>query len=560
MMNINDTESAAVRVLPAVRVASALALLQLVLHVVAWARSADPRLLAPHGVALLHDLLILGVATLVTSACVRFLAPHFRRAGDIVSVLALAVVGLVLSVYPQLLREHLAFPVNVFSSSSDAAAVMLVEYLGIGRLWPALAAVWVIGLALWWTPKPMRRSRLILAAASLTFAAGALTLPRSPNPWVYSVVHSLSLIASAKQREVPSLVRPPARTSAAASRGLSLNVPHDAAAPAHVFLIVLEGVTAADFEREFLGKANGFYAAHRDRALYFSRYHATHLDSYTSLIAMLTGVQVPYRAYADDELYSAVNDAGNLTRLLREAGFHTSFISTYQHQPFVPARADWDRVLDRTGLPSLKGWVSLGASRMEAATEDRAALTTLVNLAVAHDKTFILHELVYGHSTEWRATTGQTQLDYYDQYLRDLSAAVDGRGLSGQSLFVVVSDHGDRALSSDADNYRVPLLVVGPNVAAANDAGFRSHLDLPEIVLKVMGRQELPAARSSLFLVGSTERWVYGQTWPDGSHLFIDDATGAVTAHRGTQDAAAVRRSFQSMLNDFGGTFGPRYE
>lgn len=558
MTNINNKESAAVWLLPVVRVASALAVLQLILHIVAWARSADPRLLAPHGVALLHDLLILGVATLVASACFRFLSPHYRRAGDIVSVLVIAVVGCLLSVYPQMLREHLAFPVNVFNSSSDASIVVLVEYLGIGRLWPVLAAVGVVGLALRWAPKPMRHSRLMYAIALLTFVAGALTLPKSPNPWVVSVVQSLSSIASSKQREVPSLVSPPARTAAVASSGFSLDVPHDAAAPAHVFLIVLEGVTAADFEREFLKKANGFYAAHRDRALYFSRYHATHLDSYTSLIAMLTGIQVPYRAYADDKLYSAVNDAGNLTRLFRKTGFHTSFISTYQHQPYVPVRTDWDRVLDRTGLPSLDGWVSLGANRMEAATEDRAALSTLVDLAVAHDKTFILHELVYGHSTEWRATMGQTQLDYYDKYLRELTAAVDGRGLSGKSLFVIVSDHGDRALSSDADNYRVPLLIVGPNVAAANDVGFRSHLDLPEIVLKVMGRQELPAARLSTFLVGSAERWVYGQMWPDGSHLFIDDAEGAVKARRGVPDAAAVQRSFQSMLNDFAVAFGPR--
>jgi len=557
MTDVNEHASTTVRVLPAVRVAGALALLQLVLHAVSWAQSADLRLLAPHGVALLHDVMILGTAALVARAGSRLLPPNVRRAGDTVSVLALATIGLVISVYPQVLREHLAFPVNLFGSGADAATVMLTEYLGIGRLWPALAAMGVVVLALWWNPRPMPRNWLVLLAALLVFAAAALTLPRSPNPWVFSVVQSLSSIASPAQREVPSLARPPARTSAAVGGNLPLDLEPDALAPAHVFLIVLEGVTAADFEREFLGNGQGFYGARRDQALYFSRYYATNLDSYTSLIAMLTGVQVPYRAYADDGLYAAVNSAENVTRLLRHAGYHTSFVSTYQHQPFVPTRADWDRVLDRTGLPSLDGWVSLGTSRMEAATEDRAALSTIVGLAAANDRTFVLHELVYGHTTEWRATTGQTQLAYCDQYLRELSAALENQGLLDKSLFVVVSDHGDRARSSDADNYRVPLLIVGPKVVAATDAGFRSHLDLPAIMFAAMQQRELPAARSSQLLVGSTERWVYGQVWPDGSHLFIDDGTGAVKARRGATDAASVQSSFQTMLNAFGAVFGP---
>ncbi|MCI0515969.1 sulfatase-like hydrolase/transferase [candidate division KSB1 bacterium] len=542
---------------PAVRVGGALSLLQMGLHIAAWASSADPRLVAPHAVALLHDLLILGMITLIAVTGSWRLPPKARRVGDILSVLALIVPGLLLSMYPQVLRAHLAFPANLFNASKDSTVVMLNEYLGISRLWPALVVLAVVASALRLPPFTLRYNRVAVVVAALIFAAAALTLPGSPNPWIFSIVQSLSTIASPQVRAVPSLVRPPASGAEIEKRRISLDVPRATGTPEHVFLIVLEGVTAQDFEREFIGNAGGFYSMFRERAIYFRRYYATNLDSYTSLIAMLTGVQVPYRAYASEALYAAVNAASNLTRSLRDAGFHTCFVSTYQYQPFVPTRGDWERILDRSGLPSLEGWVSLGSSRMEAATEDRAALSTIIELAVTHARTFVLHELVYGHSTEWRATTGQTQLAYYDQYLRELASELERRGLFDNSLLVIVSDHGDRGKSSDAENYRVPLLIVGAGVEPTNDADFRSHLDLPELILAVMGRRQMPQARRSQYLVGSSGRWVYGQLWADGSHLFIDDATGAVTAHRGVPDASGVQRSFQLMLNAFGVEFGP---
>lgn len=556
----NEIERDTLPMQPDLRVALALGMLQGLLHLTAWVRSADPRLVIPHAVALLHDVLIFAAVVAGTRLLRRPWPPSAQRPFELLSILVLFAVGILLSVYPQMLREYLAFPVNLFGASADSASVMVKEYMGIGRLWPALSAVVVAALAMWWSPRAWQRTRLAVIAASFALIAMLLTLPRSPNPWVFSIHQTAIGLLSTSAREVRSLDRPPNRASQTVERRLAISIPEDSAAPTHIFLIVLEGVTSLDFEREFLGAADGFYARHRNRALYFSRYYATNLDSYTSLIAMLTGVQVPYRAYADEGSYAAVNRAGNLTRLLRATGFFTAFVSTYAHQPFVPTREDWDRVLDRSSLPTLEGWVSLGTSRMEAATEDRAALATLADLAASNDKAFILHEMVYGHSTEWRATTGQSQLSYYDQYLRELASALERRGLFEKSLFIIVSDHGERARSSDAENYRVPLLVVGSSVTAGSDPAFRSHQDLPAIVAAVIGRSELPTARVSQLLVGSTERWVYGQLQSDGTYLFIDDPSGAVSARRGALEAESVRDRFQSLLDTFGAEFGPRSE
>lgn len=540
------------------RVALAIGLFQALLHFLAWWKSADPRLIGPHVVALLHDLFILALVVCVARLLRRTLRQSARRAGERVSIGLLVGTGMALAIYPQMLREYLAFPVNVFVASADSTWVMLREYLGIGRLWPALAAVAAAAVALKWPLGTRLRGRTATAAFGLAAVAALFTLPHSPHPWIFSIRQTAAGFLFPQVREVQSLERPPGRGEEAVHHDLAITIPDGPDAPKHIFLIVLEGITSADFEREFLDAPGGFHSAHRHESVYFSRYHSTNLDSYTSLIAMLTGLHVPYRAYADENRYVAVNLAHNLARALRGAGFFTAFVSTFAHQPFVPIRGDWDEILDRSSLPSLDGWVSLGTSRMEAATEDRAAIPTILDLTAAHDKSFILHEMVYGHSTEWQATTGQSPLSYYDRYLRELAQELARRGLLDTSLFVVVSDHGDRARSSEAENYRVPLLVAGRGVEGGTDAVFRSHQDLPAIVAAVMGGTGLPPQRESQFVVGSTERWVYGRLRSDGTHIFVDDPTGAVTARKGTETAAAVRDAFQAFLDWFGTSFGPR--
>jgi hypothetical protein len=307
----------------------ALGILQCLFHVVALARSADPRLIAPHAVALLHDLFMLGAVVFGTRLLRRRRPAGPGRSAEMGSVPALCAVGMLLAVYPQVLREYLAFPVNLFAASAGSASVMVTEYLGVGRRWPALAAIAAAALALRHAARARPATRLTWLAFALALPAIGLTLPSSPNPWVVSIRQSVSGLLALDRREVRALDRPPAVAAQAVGRRLDIAVPQGATVSMHVFLLVLEGVTAQDFEREFLAIADG-----------------------------------------------------------------------------------------------------LGAS------------------------------------------------------------------------------HGDWARSCDAENYRVPLLVVGPGVTAGTDTALRSHLDLPAIVAAVMGRSALPAARSSQLPVESSGRWV----------------------------------------------------
>jgi hypothetical protein len=503
--------------------------------------SGDPRLWLPHGVALLHD-----GAVLTFAAGLGLVA---RRFGWVL----LAATGALLSIYPQMLREYLATPTNLFVADAESTRTLLTEYLGLGRLWPMLVVLLIFSV-MWKRSHRFRVDIRVKIGIALVLAAAVLTFPRSPQPVISSLwLQGIELFCGGG-RVVPSL-----RPAPAGSHFSEGDPPPAAIGNArfrHVFLIVLEGVPAVDFEREFMQRRDGFYDSVKAQATYFSNYYSTNLDSYTSLIAMLTGQQVPYRAYASPASYERVNAANNLPRTMRANGYHSLFLSTYGHQPFVPTKADWDEVLDRNDLRLDEHWLSLGSNRMEQATEDKAALATIVDTAVKHQRSFTLHEMVYGHSPEWQARTGKIPSVYYDEYLTELRDQLAVQGLIEESLIIVVSDHGDRARVADVDNYRVPLLVIGKSIKGATDSVLRSHLDLPAMTEHWLLNLPLPSERVQVDLVGSTERWVYGRLMADGQHLFVDDVRGRVLATSGKLDALVLRNEFQAKLDSFGRRFG----
>lgn len=533
-------------------------LMQLALHLGLSVSSGDPKLLSPHGVAFLHDFILILLVYLCIRLLLRITNYRFIKVAGFATAAIMLTSGMALSFYPQLLREYQALPTNIFSVDGTTAWVTVTQYLGIRRLWPVMLAL-LLGVAAYLRPvifpvAPLYKY-LIKGLVTLLTMAGLITLLRSPNPLINSLQQQTIKPFSGNHRVVNSLRQAPPRDSSIQTLAPLTPIRNDSKID-HIFLVVLEGVRSRDFEKNFLSKKTGFYQRVKNQAAWFSNYYSTNLDSYTSLIAMLTSEQVPYRSYADTSIYDHVNTASNLTRTLRSHGHYSLFISTYAYQPFVPTRNDWHRIMDRTDLASLDGWLSLGSSRMEQATEDMAALDTIVKTAADTPRSFILHELVYGHTTEWQARTGKSQLEYYDLYLNALLDGLERKGIASRSLLVIVSDHGDRARSYDAENYRVPLLVVGNCIKPATDKGFRTHLNLPAIIASYMNRTPIPAPIKDTFVIGSTERWIYGTITAEQQHLFIDDQTGKILSNSGNLAATTVHRNFQNFLDSFGRRFG----
>jgi hypothetical protein len=538
-----------------VRLVCALAAVQLGLHAWFAVSARDPRMLMPHAVAWLLDIFVLIVlAALLLGMGRALLRCGFpSRLWTFGSNALIFVAGLLLASYPGLLTEFLAFPMSIFRADGATTWFFVSEYLGWSGLWPLLVSGVTVGLAsrVQWRPPPPRR--LLVVVVPVILLSTATFLRPAPQPFVYAVQDFMRGWLNGDKRTVPSLSRPRGMSSVdkvSAVEVLPLGdlktLRYD-----HVLILVLEGVTTARFEEEFLTRPHGYYAKVRDRSAYFSRYYTTNLDSYTSLIAMLTSVQVPYRAYADPSRYESVNEGPNLVAALSRRGFHTLYICTSEHQPFIPVRRDWSRTMGMRDLPQRHGWVTVAGSKVETATEDRAAMPVIIDFVSSHPQTLVMQEMVFGHSPRWVAKTGKSQLEYYDEYLLELLHGLEQTELADRVLLVVVSDHGDRAGATNAENYHVPLLISGRGIPPSYTSAHLSHKDFPGTIGHFLADQQAPKAGESFLTVGSTERWVYGEITSSGSYMFIDNDTGAVLASHGTLDAQSLYERFQSQLNAF---------
>jgi len=270
-------------------------MLQLALHLGSFISAKDPRLLMPHVVACLQDLLLLTLLWFGYITVCRLVSVRVRSSCRILAISGLFGLGLLLASYPLFLREYLAFPVNVFATDTATAGVFVLEYLGIASLWPVAVAL-ALGIASLLVPLRISLPRLACRIVlSLIIIAAAITMPRSsPQPFVYSLQQELTNQIFGGDRVVPSLRRPASRSDFETRLPSSMLAAVQEFRADHILLIVLEGVTAKDFEEEFLPLKGGFFERVKEHAAYYRQYYATNLDSYTSLIAMLTSVQVPF--------------------------------------------------------------------------------------------------------------------------------------------------------------------------------------------------------------------------------------------------------------------------
>lgn len=183
----------------AIRVFIALVFVQFLLHLFTAFSSHDPRLLPPHLVAWLHDTLVLSALFVLSWLYLRLLPSRVRPVGDSLAAAMLAVAGVLLSLYPQMLREFLSFPVNLFGGNAASAGILICDYLGFDRLAPALFSVTAAITSLFVPPLPTKHkwpSRLAIVALGLLLAAGAVTVLRSPQPVVSSLNEELAIRAA----------------------------------------------------------------------------------------------------------------------------------------------------------------------------------------------------------------------------------------------------------------------------------------------------------------------------------------------------------------------------
>lgn len=536
----------------------AFSLNQLILHSYFLFAAKDPKLLFPTVIAFFHDIILLILMSGLFQLIVDSIHGNFRNKLIKLFSIFIILVGVFLSSYPRLLREYLIFPVNIFESDLSSAQTLLSDYLGFKALIPSLIA---LGIGLFANFSKVKIKvygifKIIIAVLCLLILVFSINQP-SPQPFLYSIQKSTENLLSGKKRVVPSLNHK-FKNAVDENRLKNIEFPlNNSLKYSYILLIVLEGQTAGSFEESFFTIKDGFYEQNKAHSVYFSNYYSSNLDSYTSLISMITSIQVPFRAYTDESLYEKVNTAPNIAQDFKNRGFYNVFISCYEYQPFVPTRIYWDKIYDRKGLKNIDNWLSLGSNKMEMATEDKAAISTMVDILKSNEKSLILHEMVYGHSPEWIAKTGKNQNEYHNEYLLDLTNELKKENLWDKTLMIVVSDHGDRAKSSELENYRVPLLFVGQHIDSSTKmSSFLTHTELSQLIYYFLLNDAFPESRESIYFVGSTEKWVYGKALIDKENIFIDDARGVELYNSGKINALDAQTEFQEHINSFNKKYG----
>jgi hypothetical protein len=169
----------------------------------------------------------------------------------------------------------------------------------------------------------------------------------------------------------------------------------------------------------------------------------------------------------------------------------------------------------------------------------------------SHNRTVVMHEMKFGHSPQWVIKTGKLPAEYCADYFRELLAALAQLDIDKRTLFILTTDHGDRAEPANPQNYRVPLLLFGDGIKPSIDTRFRCHLDFQRVVGHYLSDLPLPESRDGLTTVGSTESWTYGEITAAGEHQFIDNAWGIVLAQSGQLDPTTLHRRFQEYLEEF---------
>jgi hypothetical protein len=536
------------------------AALQFAVHAWWQFQSGNPFQIVPRLVSLLHDCVII-IFIYLAGSMIAGMAPSRLRNGILLPLHAFVcfAASCLMLLYPRHIPDFLNFPVNIFGVDSGASMQFAAQFISVSDIISVntLTAVLFVFSFYKGVPAFLSHPHYLIKAVFLIAAAVTLAAP-SPNPFVFSVQESVVSGVFGGRRQFPLLVRPnsmPAGMKPADNLVSPFDdFPMDSKI-AHVVVIVMETVEGSRFTREILENNKTFIGSRRSEFRYFSKYFTTNLDSYTSLVAMIASVFVPFPAYSDPEMYSGVRNAPNLAAAFRRSGAACMYISTAMNQPFIPSSGDWNSTLTRKDIPDDPSMAHIDSPPIESAVEDRAARPAIMDFMRKNPRSFIVHECVFGHTQQWLDLTRKSQLEYYDQYVRELTENITALGLSGKTLFILAADHGSRQDPAEIENYRVPLIMWGPGVKAGDDGRFLSHLDFGGLIYEAFSGKPWPASDKPLLTVGHSGKWVYGEIRPDGAYQFLDNSRGHIIGHGGSLEPLKLAENFQRYLEFFKNRF-----
>ncbi|MDB4974074.1 MAG: Sulfatase [Myxococcaceae bacterium] len=309
----------------------------------------------------------------------------------------------------------------------------------------------------------------------------------------------------------------------------------------HVIVLVMETMTAANFERETEAlPAETFLQSERARSQRFERYFPNNQDSRTGMLDMLFSRLVPYEAYSDEGYaqYEPLARAPSLVDRMHELSYATAFAVSQTTLEEVVSELPWDARLhldEREVVGAERnGSLCFTPDEYERSCEDLVLLPKVLDFVASHERAFVYQEFIWGHAAVYNEVSGKSNAAYYSSYIDALRAGLAARGLLDDTLIALTSDHGfrDKGRQNELSVYRVPLWFHARDLEARTDTRLLSHTDFGLLLFE---RLAPPGARVSavpdnelVLIVGPT-----GQ-----GHLFAVTRAGGqmLLRHRAGRD------------------------
>ena len=461
-----------------------------------------------------------------------------------------------LSTYPFILYEYLIHPVNIFGAGSGIAYFTLINIIGFNGLMIAIITLftaivfeyfnWKLILLI---SKKISYSLFIFVSVTIILCMNSVLVNSPwPHPVIFSTMESVSEFLMFKPRVVPIPDKP--EKNLCQNFSLKLDNQNKKEKYDHILVLVLETYTHNEFlKTSFKDEIMELFP--KENSVYFNNYHTNNLDSYTSLIAMLTGRHVPYRSYEAPDRFENINKTYSIAEKLSALDYHTAFLCSAIHQPFIPCRSHWKTIWQGGDISGSKKFKRIDLNRLEASYEDRSAIPEIINMMKKNSRTFIMQEMVMGHTPHWEVVTGKKSVQYYKSYYVELLSEIKKINQLDKTLIILLADHGRRENAQLIENYNVPLLISGKNINNTSEINlFLSHRDMPEIIFSYLYNLPLPKERDEQLLIGHTGRWTYGLEKKDGSYIFLDSVRGVVLKKNGNIKAEEAFGVFQQTIHN----------
>ena len=484
--------------------------------------------------------------------------PKLVFVGKIVFFTFFMILGAVSFVYTIYLQDLLTLPINMFSITLSHLTFFLKYFLDLKVvLVPTIGIGLMLIFARLFPFKLNNKKVLTITAIILSLLFIPTLLRPSLNPLISSILEQY-VLSIKTNHQIIKIDDQPAADNEKADQFRFLNKEFDSIPQINIkydriIILVMESINYDYFINESVPDSNSFLNKYKKNISLYKNYHTLNLDSYSSIMAMLNSVFVPYQAYVDDTKFSFINYRNNVLRLFNNEEYKTLFLTSYgeQQSRFLPDINDWTQ---KTFMDSISGnpnFASITSNKIENACEDLAVFRDMMNFLRNNDKAFILQEMVYGHTVAWKQKTGIATMDYYNQYFQKTIDELKRNNLLDSTLIIVVSDHGPRNEPYNTANYHIPLLFFSTDIKNNENDEFLSHIDFKDVLIEAITGIDFIPLENALYTVGNSGEFIYGTIKKDGKYIFINNRMGTPQTNSSTEEVLSFNKNFNDYRNYF---------